>query len=381
MSSYKEIIDFIKSQYPKKTHIPLHEPNFIGKEREYVLYAIDSTFVSSVGAYVDKFEIMMSNLTKTQKAVAVVNGTSALQVALRLSGVGAGDEVLTQALTFIATINAIIYNGASPIFLDVDKDTMGLSPNSVKLFLEEYGEMRDGVCYNKKSNKKITACMPMHTFGFPVHLDELITICNKWNIPVVEDAAESIGSEYKGMPTGSFGKLGVFSFIGNKIVTSGGGGAIVTNDLQLGIIAKHLTTTAKVPHPYEYVHDEIGYNFRMPNLNAALACAQLEQLNSFVQNKRKLATEYSIFFESSGVKYRTELPNTKANYWLMCIELENKKDRDSFLKETNENGVMTRPIWQLIYKSPLYSNFQRDSQENAIYLENRIVNIPSSVRK
>ena len=212
-------------------------------------------------------------------------------------------------------------------------------------------------------------------------MDSRFTICYKWNIPVVEDAAESIGSEYKGKPTGSFGTLGVFSFNGNKIVTSGGGGVIVTNDLQIGIKAKHLTTTAKVPHPFEYVHDEIGYNFRMPNLNAALACAQLEQLNSFIQNKRQLASEYSVFFESKGVKFRSELPNTKTNYWLMCIELNNKKDRDSFLKETNNNNVMTRPIWQLIFKSPLYSNFQRDSQENAIFLEERIVNIPSSVRK
>jgi aminotransferase in exopolysaccharide biosynthesis len=381
MSNYTETIDFIKSQFPNKDLIPLHEPNFSGREKEYVLDTIESTFVSSVGVFVDKFEIMMAELSKTQKAVAVVNGTSALQVALRLSGVVNGDEVLTQALTFIATVNAIIFNGASPVFLDVDLDTMGLSPNAVQAFLEEFGEIRDGVCYNKKTNRKIAACMPMHTFGFPVHLDKLIEICNKWNIPVVEDAAESIGSEYKGMPTGSFGKLGVFSFNGNKIVTSGGGGAIVTNDIQLGIKAKHLTTTAKVPHPYEYVHDEIGYNFRMPNLNAALACAQLEQLNSFIQNKRNLASEYSVFFESIGVKFRTELPNTKANYWLMCIELENTKDRDSFLKETNEKKVMTRPIWQLIFKSPSYSHFQRDSQENAIYLENRIVNIPSSVRK
>jgi aminotransferase in exopolysaccharide biosynthesis len=380
MSNYTEIINFIKNQFPSKDFIPLHEPNFSGREKEYVLDTIESTFVSSVGAYVDKFEIMMAELSKTQKAVAVVNGTSALQVALRLSGVSSGDEVLTQALTFIATINAIIYNGASPVFLDVDIDTMGLSPKSVQAFLEEFGEIRDGVCFNKKTNKKIASCMPMHTFGFPVHLDELITICNKWNIPVVEDAAESIGSEYKGMPTGSLGKLGVFSFNGNKIVTSGGGGAIVTNDFELGIKAKHLTTTAKIPHPFEYVHDEIGYNFRMPNLNAALACAQLEQLDSFIQNKRKLAIDYSAFFESKGIMFRKELPNTKSNYWLMCLELENKKDRDAFLKEMNENKVMTRPIWQLIFKSPLYSNFQRDAQTNAIYLEDRIVNIPSSVR-
>jgi dTDP-4-amino-4,6-dideoxygalactose transaminase len=220
----------------------------------------------------------------------------------------------------------------------------------------------------------------MHTFGFPVHLNELLKVCNKWNIPLVEDAAEAIGSEYYSKPIGSFGKLGVFSFNGNKIVTSGGGGAIVTNDIELGIKAKHLTTTAKVPHPYEYVHDEIGYNFRMPNLNAALACAQLEQLETFIQKKRNLALEYSTFFESKGIKFRKELPNTKANYWLMCLELENRKDRDAFLNETNENKVMTRPIWQLIFKSPLYSSFQKDDQKNATFLEDRIVNIPSSVR-
>ena len=380
MSNYIETIDFIRNQFPSKTFIPLHEPFFGGNEKKYLLETIDSTFVSSVGEYVDKFELMMAELSKTKKAVAVVNGTSALQVALRLSGVGIGDEVLTQALTFIATINAIIYNGASPVFLDVDIDTMGLSPNSVNAFLEEYGEIREGVCFNKKTNKKIAACMPMHTFGFPVHLDELIKVCNKWNIPVVEDAAESIGSEFNNTPTGGFGKLGVFSFNGNKIVTSGGGGAIVTNNIDLGFKAKHLTTTAKVPHPYEYVHDEIGYNFRMPNLNAALACAQLEQLGSFIQNKRNLAKEYSIFFATKGINFRTELPNTKANYWLMCLELENKKDRDLFLKETNDNKVMTRPIWQLIFKSTIYSSFQRDAQENAIFLEERIVNIPSSVR-
>jgi perosamine synthetase len=380
MFNYNEIISFVKNQFQSNDFIPLHEPNFSGNERKYVLDTIDSTFVSSVGPYVDKFELMLANLSKTKKAVAVVNGTSGLQVALRLSGVGSGDEVLTQALTFIATINSIIYNGASPVFLDVDLDTMGLSPNAVQAFLEEYGELRDGVCYNKKTNKKLAACLPMHTFGFPVHLDELIKVCNKWNIPVVEDAAESIGSEYKGMPTGSFGKLGVFSFNGNKIVTSGGGGAIVTNNIELGIKAKHLTTTAKVPHPYEYVHDEIGYNFRMPNLNAALACAQLEQLDSFIKNKRSLALEYNTFFKIKGINFRTELPNTKANYWLMCLQLENKIERDLFLKETNENKVMTRPIWQLIFKSSIYSSFQRDEQVNAIYLEERIVNIPSSVR-
>jgi len=377
---HQQIVSFIREAFNTNEFIPLHEPRFNGAEKKYLLDAIDSTFVSSVGAYVDRFEKMIEDISNTKKAIAVVNGTSALQVALRLAGVQNGDEVLTQALTFIATINAIIYNGASPVFLDVDLDTMGLSPNAVKAFLEEYGELRDGVCYNKKTNKKIAACMPMHTFGFPVHLDELITICSKWNIPIVEDAAESIGSEYKNKPTGSFGKLGIYSFNGNKVVTCGGGGVIMTNDLELGNKAKHLTTTAKVPHPYEYVHDEIGYNYRMPNLNAALACAQLEQLDSFIQNKRILANNYNHYFNNIGVKFRTELPNTKANYWLMCLELENKKDRDDFLKKTNENKVMTRPIWQLIFKSQLYSNFQKDDQKNAMYLEDRIVNIPSSVR-
>jgi perosamine synthetase len=380
MSKYSEIIGFIKNQFDNKEFLPLHEPRFLGNEKKYVVDAIDSTFVSSVGSYVDKFEIMMSRISGANKSVAVVNGTSALQVALRLAGVGVGDEVITQALTFIATINAIIYNGAFPIFIDVDIDTMGLSPNAVEAFLEEFGELRDGICYNKKTNKKIAACMPMHTFGFPVHLIELLKVCNKWNIPLVEDAAEAIGSEYHLKPIGSFGKLGVFSFNGNKIVTSGGGGAIVTNDVELGIKAKHLTTTAKVPHPYEYVHDEIGYNFRMPNLNAALACAQLEQLPKFIESKRSLAQDYDSFFKSKGINFRTELPQTSANYWLMCVELENKKERESFLKETNENGVMTRPIWQLIFKSPLYSGFQKDEQVNAKYLEDRIVNLPSSVR-
>jgi perosamine synthetase len=322
----------------------------------------------------------MEGVSHTQKSVAVVNGTAALQVALRLAGVKPGNEVLTQALTFIATTNAIIYNGASPVFIDVDLDTMGLSAQAVSYFLSEFGELREDGCYNKKSGKKIAACLPMHTFGFPVHLDELILICQQWGIPLVEDAAESLGSEYKGKPTGSFGLLGVFSFNGNKIVTSGGGGAIVTNDVSLGQKAKHLTTTAKIPHPYEYVHDEIGYNFRMPNLNAALACAQLEQLPGFIDNKRNLALEYSSFFKKQGVKFRVEPEGTRSNYWLMCIELEDLKERNLFLKLSNESKVMTRPIWQLIFRSAMYADFQRDSQENAHYLEDRIVNIPSGVR-
>jgi perosamine synthetase len=380
MSVTKKSISFIREVYQTKDFIPLHEPLFVGNEKKYLLDTIDSTFVSSVGAYVDRFEGMMQEFTQTNKAVAVVNGTSGIQVALRLVGVNTGDEVLTQALTFVATANAISYNGAKPIFLDVDLDTMGLSPKAVLNFLEEYGELRGDGCYNKKTGNKISACLPMHTFGFPVRIDELIKICNDWKIPVVEDAAESLGSEYKGQPTGSFGEVGVFSFNGNKIVTSGGGGAIVTNNADLGIKAKYLTTTAKHPHAYEYVHDELGYNFRMPNLNAALACAQLEKLNWFLERKRDLAIGYEEFFKESEVKFRTELPETKANYWLMCVELENRNARDLFLKETNDAKVMTRPIWELMFKLPMYMDCLKDEQLNARFLVDRIVNIPSSVK-
>lgn len=380
MKNINHVVSFIRDQYKTEKFIPLHEPRFRGNEKKYLLDTIDSTFVSSVGAYVDKFEGLMQEFTGTEKAIAVVNGTASLQVALRLAGVKEGDEVITQALTFIATANAIAYNHAHPIFLDVDLDTMGLSPQAVTLFLEEYGELRDNGCYNKSTGRRISACMPMHTFGFPVHIDELLTICEQWKIPVVEDAAESLGSYYKGRHTGSLGLIGGFSFNGNKTVTCGGGGAIVTNDLELGVHAKYLTTTAKKPHPYEFFHDELGYNYRMPNLNASLACAQLEELEGFLQDKRNLAHAYSDFFSGEKVKFRKELPDTKANYWLMCIELNDKSERDIFLKSTNELGIMTRPIWTLMYRLPMYEYCQRDSQQNAEFLEERIVNIPSSVR-
>ena len=379
MTDFQHTVDFIRDFYKSAAFIPLHEPRFRGKEKEYLIDTIDSTFVSSVGAYVDRFEGMMQSITQTRKAIAVVNGTAALQVALRLAGVKPGEEVITQALTFIATANAIAYNGAHPIFLDVDLDTMGLSPKAMETFLDAFGEIRDDGCYNKSTGKRIAACLPMHTFGFPVHLDELLAVCQKWNIPMVEDAAESLGSTYKGKPTGSFGQLGIFSFNGNKTVTCGGGGAIVTNDVAIGEKGKYLTTTAKKPHPYEFFHDELGYNFRMPNVNAALACAQLEQLNGFLTTKRRQAGEYADFFDKEGIKFRRELENTEANYWLMCLEMENKAERDAFLELTNSQKVMTRPIWQLMFRLPMYVNCQRDDQKNAVYLEERIVNIPSSV--
>lgn len=380
MNPFKENIEYIKSVYKTDAFISLHAPVFAGNEKQYLNECIDTTFVSSVGKFVDQFEVLMANVSHTEKAVAVVNGTAALQVALQLAGVKAGDEVITQALTFVATANAILYNNAVPVFLDVDIDTMGLSPKAVEAFLNKFAELREDGCYNKSTNRKISACLPMHTFGFPVHLNEMVVVCNKWQIPLVEDAAESLGSEYHGKPTGSIGLLGAFSFNGNKIVTSGGGGAIVTNNIELGKKAKYLTTTAKIPHAYEFFHDELGYNFRMPNINAALACAQMERLGYFLANKRALAMEYETHFKQRGIKFRTELPDTKANYWLMCVELENKEERDLFIKSTNENNVMTRPIWQLMFRLPMYASFYKDAQTNARFLEERIVNIPSSVR-
>ncbi len=380
MKIVNDLVSFVRNEYNTDQFIPLHEPRFRGNEKKYLNDTIDSTFVSSVGAYVDQFESMMQKITGATKAVAVVNGTASLQVALRLAGVNVDDEVITQALTFIATANAIAYNHAHPIFLDVDLDTMGLSPKAVAAFLDEYGELRDDGCYNKSTGRKISAVMPMHTFGFPVHMDELLAVCNQWQIPVVEDSAESLGSYYKGKHTGTLGLIGGFSFNGNKTVTCGGGGAIVTNNMEMGVHAKYLTTTAKKPHPYEFFHDELGYNYRMPNLNAALACAQLEQLNGFIANKRELATKYATFFKDQGMKFREELKDTQANYWLMCVELENKVEREAFLKETNAQGIMTRPIWNLMYRLPMYQHCQRDAQTNAEFLEERIVNIPSSVR-
>lgn len=372
-------IEFIRECYGTADFIPLHEPIFIGNEKKYLIDTIDSTFVSSVGLYVDKFEERITELSGTKKATAVVNGTAALQVGLRLAGVQAGDEVITQALTFVATANAIRYNYAEPLFLDVDYDTMGLSPTAVEEFLDTHAELRDEGCYNRLTGKRIAACLPMHTFGFPVHLNKLINVCEKWRIPIVEDAAESLGSEYRRKPTGSFGLIGTYSFNGNKIVTAGGGGAIVSNDIKMAQRAKHLTTTAKKSHAFEFFHDELGYNFRMPNVNAALIYAQLENLDLFLEAKRVQAEKYAAFFPSEGITFRSELPDTKANYWLYCIELDDRSFKDKFLKRTNKSGIMTRPIWQLMYRLPMYQDCYRDAQTNAEFLEQRIVNIPSSV--
>lgn len=375
------IVDFIKQTFNTEKFIPLHEPRFRGNEKKYLNDCIDSTFVSSVGKYVDTFEKEFAKTIGSKYAIATVNGTAALHISLILAGVKRDDEVITQPLTFIATCNAISYIGAKPIFVDVDLDTMGLSPQSLDAFLKKTCEILDGKCINKTSGKVIKACVPMHTFGHPCKIDEIQAICNDWKIELIEDAAESLGSYYKNKHTGTFGTLGAFSFNGNKIITSGGGGVIVTDDEALAKRAKHLTTTAKVPHPYEYVHDEIGYNYRLPNINAALLVAQLEQLETFLESKRALAKEYETFFwASENVQFIKEPQESRSNYWLQAVLLKDKDQRDKFLKFTNANGVMTRPIWRLMNELEMFQDCQCTSLENAKYLEERIVNIPSSVR-
>ncbi|MFH2065939.1 MAG: LegC family aminotransferase [Pseudomonadota bacterium] len=377
---FAHIIEFIKTVYPDKNPVPLHEPRFIGKERDYVLDAIDSTYVSSVGKYVDRLEEMICQVSGAKYAIATVNGTCALHIALKLSDVQPGDEVITQSLSFVATANAISYCGAQAVFLDVNRSTMGLDPESLNDFLQSTAVIRENACYNKKTGNRIKACIPMHTFGHPCRIDEIAEICGRFHIVLVEDSAESIGSMYKGKHTGTFGLFGIFSFNGNKTITCGGGGAIITNHKSLAKKAKHITTTAKCPHPYKYIHDSIGYNYRLPNLNAALACAQLEQLSAFIDDKRELAMHYQNFFQEIDIHFMGEPEHCKSNYWLNTIILPDRKTRDLFLKATNQAGVMTRPIWRLLNKMKMYKLCQTDQLQNANWLEDRVVNIPSSVR-
>ncbi len=378
---YQDVVDFIRNIYKTDDFLPLHEPQFFGNEKKYVNEAIDSTFVSSVGKYVTKFEEQVAEYVGAKYAVATSNGTSALHVGLKLVGVDASSEVITQPLTFIATANAISYCNAKPIFIDVDRDTLGLSPEKLEAFLQENSFQDDkGNCVNKQTNKIIKACVPMHTFGHPCKIDKIVEICDKYNIAVVEDAAESLGSYYHDKHTGTFGKVGVFSFNGNKIITTGGGGMIVTDDEALAKRAKHITTTAKVPHPYEYIHDEIGYNYRLTNLAAALGVAQMENLDIFVEKQRELANLYDAFFKNSEVKFVNEPGNSFSNYWLNAVILDDRKTRDEFLKYTNDAGIMTRSIWRLMNKLEMYKDCQCGDLSNSLWLEDRVVNISSSVR-
>ena len=375
---FENVINFIQDTYKTKEFIPLHEPRFIGNEKKYLNECIDSTFVSSVGKFVDEFEEKIANYTGSKYAIATSNGTSALHISLLLANVDQNNEVITQPLTFVATCNAISYCGAQPIFIDVDKDTMGLSTTALKYFLEKNTSVKNQQCINNKTGKVIKACVPMHTFGHPCRIDEIKEICDKHHVFLIEDAAESVGSTYKGRHTGTFGQVGVMSFNGNKIITAGGGGCIVTNDKALAKKAKHLTTTAKVPHKWDFNHDMVGYNYRMPNLNAALLVAQLENLDNFISSKRKLANVYETFFNSNNYVFVKEPMDSKSNYWLNSIILKNKQQRDEFLDETNSSGIMTRPIWTLMNKLPMFGCAQCGDLKNSEWLKDRVVNIPSS---
>jgi perosamine synthetase len=379
---FDQLIRFVRELYGTNDFIPLHEPRFAGNEKRYLIDTIDSTYVSSVGKFVDDFESRLAQYTGIKHAIATVNGTSALHIALKLAGVECNTEVITQSLTFVATCNAIRYCGARPVFIDVDVSTLGLSPRSLKSFLEEYCEIRnDDKCWNKDSNKRVVACLPMHSFGFPAQLDEINQICDDYRIELVEDAAESLGSLYKNRHTGIVGKLSAVSFNGNKIITSGGGGMILTDDDTLATRAKHITTTAKVPHRWAFDHDEIGFNYRMPNLNAALGVAQLEELPTIVDNKRWVAQQYQEWGRKYGMTFTVEPANTRSNYWLNVVVTEDRKQRDELLEMTNNNNVMTRPAWLPMHQLKINQDCQRGQMTNTEWLYDRIVNLPSSMVK
>ena len=397
---YQNVISFIKELYGNQEFTPLAVPKFIGNEKKYLNECIDTTFVSSVGQFVDRFEKDMAAYTGAKRAVVCVSGTNALHMALLLAGVKRDDEVLTQALTFIATENALSYIGAYPVFIDVDRSTMGLSPDAMKEWLNKNAEVRkntrigeldkshnfayqedDLACYNKKTGRRVKACVPMHTFGHPVRIEEIAALCKEWHIELVEDAAESIGSKYKGIHTGLFGKVGALSFNGNKTITTGGGGMLLFMDEELGAYAKHITTQAKIPHRWEFRHDHIGFNYRMPNINAALGCAQLEHLDEYIADKRATAAAYAEYFKSvEGIEFFVEPENAFSNYWLNVVILPDHEKQLEFLQETNDNGVMTRPIWELMNRLPMFEKCENDGLKNTIFFADRVVNIPSSVR-
>lgn len=387
--SYGKTIEFIRQLYHQaEGAIPLHAPVFAGNEKKYLEECIDTTYVSSVGRFVTLFEEMTRKYTGAGKAVVCVNGTNALHLAMLLAGVKTGDEVITQPMTFVATCNAITYAGASPVFVDVDIDTLGMSPSGLKALLDQLtiqkknSRTEEWECINKISGNRIKACIPMHTFGHPCRIDEIADICREHHIELIEDAAESIGSFYKGKHTGTFADIGILSFNGNKTITTGGGGMLLFREESLGKFAKHLTTQAKVVHPWEFIHDQTGFNYRMPNINAALGCAQLEQLEGFIEFKRQLASNYQTFFDGFSkdeIRFFKEPDGAKSNYWLNAVILENLQERDEFLKVSNEKGVMTRPAWKLMNKLPMFEKCLSFEINNALWLEDRIVNIPSSV--
>lgn len=372
------IVEFVRDTYKTDEFIPLHAPTFNGNEKAYVMETIDSTFVSSVGKFVDDFERKIEAYTGTAKAVATVNGTAALHAALYMAEVQRGDLVITQALTFVATCNALYHMGAEPIFVDVSPVSLGLCPKAVDAFLSEHAEITEAGCIHRQTGKRIKAVVPMHTFGHPVKLDELVAVCLKWNLVLVEDAAESLGSFYKGKHTGTMGDVSAVSFNGNKIITTGGGGMVLCKTEELGARTKHVTTTAKVPHPYEFFHDEPGFNYRMPNLNAALGCAQMEVIEQYLKQKRQLAKCYENLFSGTDFQFVTEPDYAESNYWLNAIICPDKKSREEILAGTNSAGVMTRPIWQLMHRLPMFENAMRGDLTYSEFIEAHLINLPST---
>ncbi|MEZ8397114.1 LegC family aminotransferase [Vibrio splendidus] len=372
------IVEFVRDTYKTDEFIPLHAPTFNGNEKAYVMETIDSTFVSSVGKFVDDFERKIEAYTGAAKAVATVNGTAALHAALYMADVQRGDLVITQALTFVATCNALYHMGAEPIFVDVSPVSLGLCPQAVDAFLSEHAEVTKTGCIHKNTGKRIKAVVPMHTFGHPVELDELVAVCLKWNLVLVEDAAESLGSFYKGKHTGTIGDVSAVSFNGNKIITTGGGGMVLCKTEELGARTKHVTTTAKVPHPYEFFHDEPGFNYRMPNLNAALGCAQMEVIEQYLKQKRQLAKCYENLFSGTDFQFVTEPDYAESNYWLNAIICPDKKSREEILADTNSAGVMTRPIWQLMHRLPMFENAMRGDLTYSEFIEAHLINLPST---
>ena len=376
-----QILAALHQVLPEKSSLPLHEPSFGGNEWTYVKECLDTGWVSSVGKFVDRFEQQLADYTGVKRAVAVVNGTAALHVCLRLVGVEQGDEVLMPTLTFIATANAVSYCGAIPHFVDSEEKTLGLDAAKLADYLAGIAEIRPQGCFNKATGRRIKAVVPMHAFGHPVDLDPLLEVCNRYRLELIEDAAESLGSFYKGRHTGNWGKVSALSFNGNKVITTGGGGAILTNDEDLVKLAKHLTTTARLPHKWSFIHDQVGFNYRLPNLNAALGCGQLEQLPAFIRSKRDLAERYAkAFSEVAGIRFFTEPDFAKSNYWLNVLLLDEADgaQRDALLDITNQLGIMTRPVWTLMHKLPMFADCPHMDLAVAENLECRLINIPSS---
>ncbi|EAH9996834.1 aminotransferase LegC [Campylobacter coli] len=378
---FKKEISFIKSLFNKE-NIALHEPCFIGNEKKYLLECIDSGFVSSVGEFVTRFEEALKEKTKTRFVIATNTGTAALHIALLANGIDENCEVITQSISFVATANAIAYTGAKPVFLDIDENTLSLSPKALEHFLENQTYQKDNLSYNKTTHKLIKACVIMHTFGLSAHIKAIKELCEKYHILLIEDAAEALGSTYENKALGTFGKCGILSFNGNKIITGGCGGAILSDDENLAKLARHLSTTAKIPHPYEYDHDRIAYNYRLCNINAAILLAGLENLELFLENKRELAKIYKDFFKNHDkCKFIDEKSNEKSNFWLNTLLFKNENLRNIFLEECLKNNIFVRPVWKSLPSLKAFQNCQSNELINTKKLEKRLINLPSSVRR